>query len=1047
MEGLKQIVCKSCGQPLVRQGNNYTCNYCGNVWVADLADDIHAVQRANAWEALRVGDFEKATELFDDILLKNNNDHEAYWGKALSLNAILYVVDINEHKRVPTCNNITESSFLNHKDVIKAISLAPSEISESYKKQAEYIEKVRVEWLEVARKEPEYDVFISFKDSDRENGLTRTHDSVDAQELYNLLTAEGLNVFFSRISLKNKLSEKYEPYIYNAIKTAKVMIVFGEKAEYFSSPWIKNEWRRYLSRIEKGEKHKNSLVVVYKNLDVSELPKVLSSRQCLNADDMSFSTILLRHIRSTIELQKKNEKLDRIEIKGEQISKKATTLNTNQLKTREIGANKAKSNINDKQKLGLVDTYLKAQMFAEAEKLLNEVLVENPESSEANFKALQIKYKRKKPTSINDGDIAMLERAIVNGDKKQSGDLLNHLYEVVIDDNYYAELLNLILPFEYDNRPNQIEKAFNRAIEGDKYKSFCVLLKTLHSDEVDRYIDYNLRFAEKTVDTMSKIRCIYNVLSVDKGNVIALRDLFFIKLEQNDNVKAKELFEEVLKYSSDPESEIAFLLGHLYDNYKVSYCGWVKTVLQYSRDNSIHRKEVLQIVKKAVKAGDFAEAEELISLIVSENETSANIYWTLCLIKTKSKNDKEILKSDISLKSLPEFQSYLIYSSDSNRERTLELAIEQADAIAERRKKEQEKARAEQAKLAKQREKEEEAAKLAAKKKAMADERERTRLELLAQKKAREEEAIKQAEDEKRRIKRKRVTKVIITFILIIAIAFGGYYFFSKELPKIFLQNGYYGYYVKLGRVSEFTIPEGVTEIEREEFKDCDSLKSIVIPRSVTVIGEGAFSGCDSLSSVVISDSVTTIGDDAFFGCDSLSSVVIPNGVTTIGNTAFYLCSSLSSVKIGSNVTLIGEAAFGHCYSLISISVSEYNGNYCSLNGNLYNKNKTTLIQYAIGKNDKSFIIPESVTKIDYGAFSTCDSLSSVIIPDSVTSIRGYSFNECDNLTIYCEAKSKPSSWNNAWNASNCPVYWYSSSKPTKSGNYWHYVDGTPKIW
>ena len=119
---MNQYLCKTCGQPLSREGNNYHCAYCGNIWLADLADDINAVERANAWEALRVGDFEKAIELFDEILLKNKNDYEACWGKALSLNAILYVVDTNERKRVPTCNNITESSFLNSNEVKRLLA-------------------------------------------------------------------------------------------------------------------------------------------------------------------------------------------------------------------------------------------------------------------------------------------------------------------------------------------------------------------------------------------------------------------------------------------------------------------------------------------------------------------------------------------------------------------------------------------------------------------------------------------------------------------------------------------------------------------------------------------------------------------------------------------------------------------------------------------------------------------------------------------------------------------------------------------------------------
>lgn len=201
-------LCRTCGGSLKRVGNYYVCEYCRNKWEIASGNDVHAVDRANAWSALRDGDFEKAAELFENIIVKEAKNHEAYWGRALALAGIVYVTDMSENKKVPTCNNITEESFINNKDVKKAISLAPADIADGYKQQAEYIEKVRIEWLEKASKEPAYDVFISFKDSDRENGIERTQDSIDAQDLYNALVAEGYKVFFSRISLRDKISEQ-----------------------------------------------------------------------------------------------------------------------------------------------------------------------------------------------------------------------------------------------------------------------------------------------------------------------------------------------------------------------------------------------------------------------------------------------------------------------------------------------------------------------------------------------------------------------------------------------------------------------------------------------------------------------------------------------------------------------------------------------------------------------------------------------------------------------------------------------------------------------
>lgn len=679
--------CPTCRGVLERRGNYNFCLHCGNTWIIDVSDDIHAVSRANAWESLREGDFEKAIERFENILAKDEKNHEAYWGRALATNGILYVDDLDERKKVATCNNITEHSFIKNHDVEKAISLAPREIAESYQAQAEYIERVRIEWLEKARKEPPYDIFISFKDKDRERGKDRTQDSYDAHNLYNVLTQQGYKVFFSRVSLRDKVSEHYEPYIYNALKTAKVMIVFGEKPEYFSSTWVKNEWSRFASRIKNGEKHKNSLVVVYKNMEPGDLPAALRSRQCLDANDFTFLQTLERHIKRVINESASSEHLEKINISGGQIAKKATTLSVNTVRTREIGEGAiAETSISEKQTVDLIYTYLSESQWDSASNLIEDVLFSNPGCAEALWCRLLVNHKAKDDSAITNNldrfgkaDYEMIEKILNCASKAFAEKILMLLYqsEKNVNDDTYHHILTTILPFSFGNRKVCLDHAFDDVIHDSKYKSFQLLLSTLQSDEVNRYISFHLLYAGKTTVASEKTACFQNVLNVDEGNVSALRGMVQMDVKYaKDIAKATQHFETLLGYSPNPKQEVIDHINLISKNISIAEeAQFVKQILRYY-DGTISdfKAQLIDLSNRMVAKKLFKSVEYFLNLILSFDPENPDVYWNICLMKIGVGNESQIINSNYLLKKVPEFNKYLTFCTEQRRKECIQLA-------------------------------------------------------------------------------------------------------------------------------------------------------------------------------------------------------------------------------------------------------------------------------------------------------------------------------------------------------------------------------------
>ena len=280
-------LCQNCQDILVEERPGYwVCPSCGSVFAETQNalptppgfDENAAAKDSKAMldmadQSLARGDYDEAFYAYTVYLEKHPASAEAYWGKVLSHFGIRYETEEGGLRR-PTLNRMDSRSILQNADYLKALEYADEKQRAAYEKDAAYIAEVQSRYAKMANAaamEKSYDVFISYKAQDDATGQA-TEDSRIASEIYERLSSLGnLNVFYARVTLnEERAGLAYEPFIYAALNTAKVMILVGTKPEYLNSTWVKNEWKRYLQRMQNDTSR--HIIPVLKEMSVSDLP-------------------------------------------------------------------------------------------------------------------------------------------------------------------------------------------------------------------------------------------------------------------------------------------------------------------------------------------------------------------------------------------------------------------------------------------------------------------------------------------------------------------------------------------------------------------------------------------------------------------------------------------------------------------------------------------------------------------------------------------------------------------------------------------------------
>lgn len=294
------LLCRCCGARLeIKSGVSVCkCEYCGVLQTVPILDfDEKALLWERADGMRRSGEYDRAMSVYKQIAVLCPDEPDVYWAMVLCRYGVEYVEEPLSHKRIPTINRIQYTPVIDDEDYRKSVKFSSNgDQRRIYILEAQKLDELRGKILAVSLDEKPYDIFICYKETDKDG--RRTEDSVLAAKLYRALSAEGWRVFFSRVTLESKAGTEYEPYIFAALNSAKLMLVVGTTPDNINAVWVKNEWSRYLARV--GENGEGMLIPLYKGMLKEHLPVEFNHLQAFDMAVPDFEEELIRGIRKIL---------------------------------------------------------------------------------------------------------------------------------------------------------------------------------------------------------------------------------------------------------------------------------------------------------------------------------------------------------------------------------------------------------------------------------------------------------------------------------------------------------------------------------------------------------------------------------------------------------------------------------------------------------------------------------------------------------------------------------------------------------------------------
>ena len=938
------------------------CEYCGAKQTVPRAMDENLQNLFNRATTLRVKcEFDKAEKLYEKIIQADGTQSEAYWGLILCKYGIEYVDDPDTYKRVPTCHRASYDSIIADDDYKLALEHADIAQRTVYEEQAKEIDRIQREILALAQKEESYDVFICYKETDP-NGQ-RTQDSVIANDIYYQLKNAGFKVFYAAITLEGKLGSAYEPIIFAALNSAKVMLAIGTKPEYFNAVWVKNEWSRFLKVIKKDRS--KLLIPCYRDMDAYELPEEFAHLQAQDMSKIGFINDVVRGIEKVI---KKDEPKPVVE--------KITVTQT------PAAANVAPL-------LKRVQIFLADGDWRSANEYCEKVLDQDPENGEA-----------------------YLGKTMADLKVKKKEELSKCLYPFDSNVNYKK-----VMQYGSEALVEEL-KSYNNAIR-DRKKQQALAAAMRAAEAASTYAEYskaatmlrdikdNPEAAQKAAECVAKAKEIAQREREEaerKAAEAAREAAERARIQAEKMERAKRI--SGFYFALIPAIILSLVMGivvlvmpfeYYYEDYSATLI-WIRILLVtapcvgllYLFDRQLKRmKDNAETMPKWFKGGvitfyiffGLGEVLSALFLLVTYPVTGYN----LCL--------GPVSMAFVILLSFVNIEMLAIYGMRLYKKKKNYVLLRCGTGV------------------------------IGVAVAALAiflffvSPIKFTQLSdgTYAYNGTRMLSSDYEVPTE---YNGQPVTAIG-------SHAFSGTDGLTSVTIPASIKHIYDGAFGGCNNLLSVTFAENsqLTTIGASAFLGCNNLTTMEIPASVTTIGEFAFMDCENLLSVTFAENaqLKTIGGRAFSGCKALEKITFPDGVTEIGQYAFNECKGLKDLKVPDSVVSIGERAFSGCEKLESVTIpfvgSDVNGTLSSefyyVFGYASSSLKTVVVTGGTSIGDKAFsnseylsshslttiILPDTLTSIGGSAFKNCDKLTSLTIPEGVTSIGASAFKDCSKLT------------------------------------------------